>query len=332
MTTPYRDHTTALAVIHNELARSKNDMGIIALRLVMMLACRAATDKELMIHRLRVSDYVDSLGLVGKSAYEQLQQVCRRLLQTLVEIRNPVENSRTVFQVMSLAKYWDKDGEIELKFHEEMRPLLLDLRNHFTKLNLLTFMRIQGVYAAKFYLVCASWNPRENSNYSPGWEMSIEQLRNWLSIEPDEYKLTGHLQAAVIDRARRELNRIADMSFDYEPIKRGKKITGWQFIPRSNKPVEKNPISLRKDARSKALKAKQEVEIAEELKKAELVLDEEYNRLISMWFEAGFEQRKQWIDALPNIWRSKIPGPTQKPSKLFLVALREVIEPLLIPL
>ena len=36
-----------------------------------------------------------------------------------------------------------------------------------------------------------------------------------------------------------ELDRVADLSFRYDPVHEGKRIIGWDFVPVSNKPKEK---------------------------------------------------------------------------------------------
>src|SRR4051812_10665847 len=121
----------ALAVIHNELARSRHDMGIIAFRLVMMMAERIRDDQDLLCHRFRVAEYAKRLGLSGdpSSVYARLEKVCRRLMTTIVETQAAVDE-RLMFQLVSRAHYFDKLGEVELHFHEEMRPLLVSLRAH----------------------------------------------------------------------------------------------------------------------------------------------------------------------------------------------------------
>jgi plasmid replication initiation protein len=54
-----------------------------------------------------------------------------------------------------------------------------------------------------------------------------------------QYKEVRHIRAAILDRAKEELDRVADVSFSYDPVHEGKRIIGWDFVPVSNKPKER---------------------------------------------------------------------------------------------
>ena len=125
-----------------------------------------------------------------------------------------------MFQILAPSRLLPSKGEFELRFNEQMRPLLLNLRAHFAKIPLPIFFRIQGSYAVRFYLFCKSWDPVLNR--SPGWRMTVEELRAWLGLEKGEYEQTFHVRAAIIERAKEELDEAADVSFRYDPVMEGK--------------------------------------------------------------------------------------------------------------
>jgi hypothetical protein len=98
------------------------------------------------------------------------------------------------------------------------RVLLPDLHGHF--------FRIKNAHAAKFYLVCKSWDPTNPGDTTPGGRFTIEELRSWLRIPEDEYRHTPHLKSAILDRAKAELDEAADGSFEYEPFRHDGVIAG----------------------------------------------------------------------------------------------------------
>ena len=59
------DNTTTSKI---ELARCNTDIGVMALRLIMIMADKARLDGTFMATRFRVADYTDKLQLSGKSA------------------------------------------------------------------------------------------------------------------------------------------------------------------------------------------------------------------------------------------------------------------------
>src|SRR6267378_6945596 len=122
-----------IAVIHNALARAKNDLPPLGMRIMVLLATRVQHDQDLLKHKLRVKEYKEHLGITGGSAYHTLERTADQMLRSLVEVQDYIEGSRTKFQILSRAKYYDQEGAIELQFHEDIRPFLVGLKEHFTK-------------------------------------------------------------------------------------------------------------------------------------------------------------------------------------------------------
>jgi plasmid replication initiation protein len=315
----HADFSGPLAVLHNELARAQTDLGLIGLRLIMLLVGRTNKADEFLAHRLRISDYRKALDLTGDSAYSHFRLVVRKLLTTIVETKNPVENSETEFQVLSRAKYWKGLGEAELMFHEDMKPLLLNLKSYFTKIPLEDFLRIQGLYAARFYLFCKSWDPQ--SNYAPGWRMLVPDLRKWLGLKPGEYEEVKHIRSAILERARKELDAVADLSFHYDPVHEGKKIIGWDFIPVANKPKSKASPGARRRLKSEEEKQSEKSAAAQEASESE------FSRIDRLWLEASSSQRDKWLNVMPVETRIFAPKSGARPGRCFLTALQNVIEP-----
>jgi hypothetical protein len=79
-----------LAVLHNELARCRADIGVVAFRLIIMLAEKAHEESEFRAVRFRVADYIDKLQLAGKSAYDYLDDVILCLMRTIIQTPNAV--------------------------------------------------------------------------------------------------------------------------------------------------------------------------------------------------------------------------------------------------
>lgn len=308
-----------LAVIHNELARARYDenIGIIALRLIVMLAEKIGyNDDQLLSHRFKVADYAAKLGLEDKGGYlyDQLEAVADRLMKTLVETQKTFgEEERTKFQVMSLAKYYKKSAEIELHFHEEMRPLLLGLREYFSRIPLEVFFRIRSAYAARLYLMCKSWDPTDKRNHHPGWDWTVEELRAWLALDPKQYVHTPHLRAAILERAKKELDQVADLSFVYTANKKGKTVTGWNFTPVANTPSKKAKVTRNAQARRLPEPEPEPMQAAN--------FDEEANR----WLLASEEQRRAWFSD-PAFSPYKYPREGVRPGNLFLTTFRKVLE------
>jgi plasmid replication initiation protein len=66
--------------------------------------------------------------------------------------------------------------------------------------------------------------------------MSVEDLRSWLEIGDGELSAVKDLRKRAIDVSKAELDNKADLTFRYEAIKAGRRITGWTFKVKENRP------------------------------------------------------------------------------------------------
>ena len=300
-----------MAVLHNQLARCNTDLGVTAMRLIMLMADHVRQDGELTPIRLRVQDYQRRLNLSGKSksTYDHLEQVVLKLMKTVIRTPKPVGGER-LFQVLAPSDV-DPGGEFVLTFNEGMRPLLLSLKELFCKIPLDVFFRIQGAYAIRFYLFCKSWDPEKHD--APGWRMTVKELRQWLDFKDGEYEKSFHIRAAVIERAKKELDEVADVSFDYDPISEGGRTVGWFFIPNVNRPK-----SQKLDRRRKAAPALPAPE-------GPPPPEPDYAPIAQLWAEASEEQRNAWLQ--DDFLRMTAPKGDEKPRPAFLARLYLLTQP-----
>ena len=307
-----------IAVIHNELARAHTDLSALGYRLMVLLAVRATRDGELLTHRLKVKEYKARLGFTGRSAYELLEDIADEMLKSLVVLENPVEGSRIKFQILSHAKYYDDQGIIELKFHDEMRPLLLRLQQHFTQIPLDVFLRLKSGYAMKMYVRVRSWNPRDSRNHLQSWEMDVDQVRGFFGLDKDEYKEPKFIASGVLKRAMRELNERADLTFRYEPIKEGRKLVGWAFRAIPNTPT------LTLSAGAAAAKRREEKKEEEQIARTSSTPAPIFQNAREKWLNATPENRERWLSKIPNLL-TPVDSSITNVGPMFLAALSDVI-------
>jgi plasmid replication initiation protein len=70
--------------------------------------------------------------------------------------------------------------------------------------------------------------------------ISVEDLKKWLQLE-DKYDRYNNLNQRVLTPALSEINEKSDLFVEYEPIKKGRKVTGIEFSITYEKTVKKRP-------------------------------------------------------------------------------------------
>jgi replication initiator protein len=67
-----------------------------------------------------------------------------------------------------------------------------------------------------------------------------DHTRALADLAPDEYEQVKDIRRAIIERAKRELDAVADVTFRYEPVWEGKsghaRVVGWNFVAVGNTP------------------------------------------------------------------------------------------------
>ena len=97
----------------------------------------------------------------------------------------------------------------------------------YVKIDLIISKKFQSKYALSIYCLALDYLIIENG-YSEK-KFSIEELRKYLGVKEEEYKLIGHFNDRVIKPAEEEINSNSDMNIKIKPYKEGRKIVGYKL-------------------------------------------------------------------------------------------------------
>jgi len=98
----------------------------------------------------------------------------------------------------------------------------------YVKLNLLISQRFKSKYSLAIYCLALDYLNVKN-NYSEK-KLTLEELRAYLGLKSNEYKLVGHIQERILQRAEQEINNDSDIEIKIIPIiSTGKKIGAFKF-------------------------------------------------------------------------------------------------------
>jgi plasmid replication initiation protein len=162
------------------------------------------------------------------------------------------EGNRTLqINWLASAEYFDREGIVEIEFSQKMKPFLLQLKNCFTLYEFGQIKDMRGQYSIRIYELLKQYENIPSKCRS----FSVDNLRTILGIEEDQYTLYADFKRRVIKSAKEEMDEYADISFDLEEIKDGRKVIELKFYIKENnkkiQDIEKKPklvksISTRK--------------------------------------------------------------------------------------
>jgi Protein involved in initiation of plasmid replication len=215
----------------NQLVQSRMNWTKLEHRVVAMLVAQLKKeDEKFEEQRVYIKDIADLSGRNGKSLYDQAEVICRKLLDQKIQVRTQTEDGRRRYKgynCMSTCEYVEGSGYIEAKFNEDMKPFLLQLKRRFTQYNLKCFMRLSSQHSMRIYELLKM---REGIKYL---RIEVEELREILCCE-HSYTRFADLKRWVLEKARDELMKKADIYFNYKVTRDGQTPVQINFLIKNN--------------------------------------------------------------------------------------------------
>lgn len=216
-----------LVVKSNYLIEASYRLTITEQKIVyMIISMIDKADVDFKDYEFRVADFMQFLGLKGQSAYTELKGITRLLRSRTFTIKTDKQEIQTGW--VSDVIYKDGEGRIIFTISKYLKPFLLQLKSYFTAMELDNLMQLKSRYSTRIYELLKQY---QKIGYR---EFSIDEFRAVIGLQQDEYKLYGHLKSRVIQSAQQELKEKTDISFEFEEIKTGRKVTAIRFIIQSN--------------------------------------------------------------------------------------------------
>jgi plasmid replication initiation protein len=173
-------------------------------------------DKDFKKYQYKISDILEWINIEDKGFYKKLREITRRLLSRTITIKQ----DNVLFQTNWLAgaKYYFKEGVIELTFHPDLKPYLLQLQKCFTQYALRNVLELKSKYAFRLYELLKQYQSIGKR------KLSVSELRDLLGVEQGELKLWVHFKTRVLEIAKREINQKTDLEINYKTEKVGRRI------------------------------------------------------------------------------------------------------------
>jgi len=221
----------ALVVQSNELLRqTRYELNATEQKLVIYLISKIdKDDKDLKEIKMSIADYLNVCGISDSGGnYEYIKKALKNLRDKSWWIASG--KSHILFSWIDMAMINEETHIIHIKLSYSLKPYLLELKENFTKYQLINVMVLKSKYAIRLYEVLKSY---EYKNY---WIVSVSEFREILQVQ-DKYKAVLDLRKRAIDPAVKEINELTDILVTYEQIKEGRNITEIKFKIREKRGI-----------------------------------------------------------------------------------------------
>ena len=217
-------------VMSNDLIKGKSNLSLNELKLLRLTIMQVlADDKDLLTYQVKIQDLAKILDISTPSIYRDVMEMCKHLLQEIVCVGdgNP-KHKWKMFQWCSTCQY--DNGTITIKLHDNLKPYLIQLKQHYTQYMLQDILMLKTVYAVRLYELI-----REEMKYQEVYadktatvSLDVDTIRKATDTEK-KYAQIGIYKLRVIESALNEINEKSCYHITYSDIKRSRKIIGFQF-------------------------------------------------------------------------------------------------------
>ncbi|MCM3715431.1 replication initiation protein [Alkalihalobacillus oceani] len=223
----------------NSLIEAPQNLTLQEKRIILTLASLVQPeDDNFRVHRIKVKDLADIIGIKEKNFYSKVESVVEKLQNKTITIET--ERSKLNMHWLSSSEYFKGQGYVELEFSEKLRPFLLELKQNYTPFKLRNVLQLRSEYYIRIYELLKQYEKLKKRAFS------ISELKFHLNIPPDKYEKYAHLKSRIILKAQSELTENTDLTFDFEERKEGRKVVGIIFYIKKNQKLLKEVIGNEK--------------------------------------------------------------------------------------
>lgn len=187
-------------------------------------------DDELKPYVITIKDFARLLQIDESNIYKYADEITDDIIRNPVYVREDSGKSGKWMKIPWVSKCeYNPDKGIALKLNEELKPFLINLKDHYTQYTLQDVLAMKSVYAIRIFELLQSRImtkilPKEGAYV----DMSVLEIKECCECV-DKYKEFSNFKIKVLDKAKDEINRVTMYAMDYSYIKSGRTVVGIKF-------------------------------------------------------------------------------------------------------
>ena len=297
-------HENFLVTKSNDfIMKSAYDLSLEEQRLILVLASMVQPeDKEFKEYTLKIKDFMELIGVRDKNKYSKLPEITKNLMQKVFEMEKiDLKNNKKilvqlawisgVIHSQNLEEVNQGTGEITLMFNPLLKDYLLELNGFYTQYKLCNVLSMKSKYSPRIYELLKS-----NEYQKKGFVIEIKELRRMFKAE-EIYPLYADFKKYVILQAQKELEQFSDIRFEFEEIKKVRKVDSIKFFIFQNVP---------KDTKNKIKIPKLKTKTKKELNTDKIITEQEKDKIKAEKVKADFDLAYEAFLKLPQEEQSQI--------------------------
>ena len=217
------NYNCALVTKSNDLVEASYKLSTNEQKIILMLtASLRMDDEEFRSFSISVRELNDILGLKHQNTYKDIRKLVLGLQKKTLSIYK--DNLIVDVNWLAAAKYHLDKGMVELRFDEDLKGYLLGLKDRFTSYPFHEVIQFKSQFTFRIFELLKQYEKLKTRT------LPLEELRTMLRIEPEQYQPYANLKNRVLLSAQSELEAKSRLIFDFEEIKKGRKVVKIKFL------------------------------------------------------------------------------------------------------
>ncbi|GLO68477.1 replication initiation protein [Oceanobacillus kimchii] len=173
-----------------------------------------------------VSEFVKAAGLNGQGYYSRVEKLADELTKKRIKIHT-VDNDIGWFPWFKSIIYRKGSGVVDIQFNDVIQPYIMNLTQsgRYTKYDFPTIGEMQSPYTIRLFELLQQYAKIGKRT------IKVETLKEHLGVG-GKYKQYGHFKSRILLKVQEELNEINVLTFEFEEIKKGRKVDEIKFTIR----------------------------------------------------------------------------------------------------
>lgn len=203
-----------LVVMKNPIISTKLDFTPLQMQIFLEMVARIhPQDTDFNILRLDVKDFAEKIGMDNAQIYDNIRVASRGMMKTIITINEQDGSDYTDLTLLTKSKYWSKKGYVELRFHEDLRPYLLQIKeSQFIKYHIEATRHLKNYAFIKLYWLLVAWKSIKTKVFM------LDSLKETLELT-GQYTAYKDFKKRVLQPARAAFIKYGEIYFDFEEIR-----------------------------------------------------------------------------------------------------------------
>ena len=208
--------TDMTVIKSNVLIESRYKLSLSEMKLVLsMIAEIKSGDHDFKEYRIYIKDFISSLESKRPDLYTEARKITKNLMEKVIQIQTESGHLQTHF--LSSSQYYRNKGYVDFCFDPKLKTYLTHLKKAFTSYDIRNVLPCHSVYSIRIYQLLKAWENLKKR------KIEVDVLKDMLMLE-NEYKRFYDFKKYVLEMAKKELKKYSDIYFEYETIKKGRRI------------------------------------------------------------------------------------------------------------